>query len=55
MGSALPFELAEETLTTSVVAAMPAGTHAAHQGVASQKVLVVRTGALATTIRMQVH
>src|SRR5690606_15000940 len=55
MGNALPFQLTEETLTRSVVAAMTDGTHAADERVATQKALVVSTGELAAAIRMQDH
>ncbi|EQM89073.1 hypothetical protein HNP41_005644 [Pseudomonas aeruginosa] len=55
MDNVLPLEQTEEAFTGSVIAAMPDGTHAADQRVAIQKALVVSTGELATTIRMQDH
>lgn len=55
MGNALPFELAEEAFTGSVVAEVPDGTHAANQRIAIQKALVVGAGELAAAIRVQDH
>ena len=55
MDNALPFELTEEAFTSSVIAAMPDGTHAANQRVAVEKALVVGAGELAAAIRMQDH